>query len=65
MINTNDESKHRIVQTSSGMQHLSNLTVSDVRKEDGGQYVCTLTGLGSNGQQIRTSNSITVGVTGE
>jgi hypothetical protein len=61
-ISTIDESKHKIVEANSGLTYSSSLTVLDVKGEDEGVYVCTLSGVDKNGLQVTSDSSIAISV---
>ena len=64
-ISTSDDSKHKIVEESSGLVYSSDLTVLDVREEDEGVYVCTVSGVDINRLQVSANNSTSISVVGE
>ena len=47
------------------MHTSSSLTISDVREEDEGVYVCTLRGLDINGEPVTVNQSIAISVIGK
>ena len=60
VINTDTDSRYKISETSSGLNYSINITISDVRSEDEGEYVCTLLGSGSD-MNYNKSISLSVG----
>ncbi|CAI8023112.1 Neural cell adhesion molecule L1.1 (Fragment) [Geodia barretti] len=61
-ISTSDESKHKIVEANSGLTYSNSLTVLDVKGQDEGVYVCTLSGVDKNGLQVTSDSSIAISV---
>ena len=64
-ISTSDESKHKIVEANSGLTYSNSLTVLDVKGQDEGVYVCTLSGVDKNGLQVTSDSSIAISVAGK
>ena len=65
IISSSDNSKYEIVEVKSALTYSSNLTVSDLNKEDEGEYKCIATGVDTNGRVVASDRSISISVTGE